>query len=798
MNPSAHRNRGLKRLAGRHLRGARSVQLALEALEKRELLAISVLPPPRLNASSPGPLTNVDGTLFFTRTDPSQGLELWRTDGTSAGTVEVRGWSPGYWSATNPQLTNVNGTLYFVADSGYGEELWKSNGTAAGTVQVADINPGPGDSNPTALTNFNGTLFFTADDGTHGGQLWKSDGTAAGTTMMIDLNPTGSPTGPTVDNDWAAGPLLYFEVDQDTTGNAGDSLWVSNGTASGTHQLALPGGLNSIHIEQVLYADGVAFVNGDSGLWKTDGTTATPLAISGDLAQSEFSVSQLTNVNGIVYFIESGQSGAELYKTDGTTTGSGTAAVAGPFSDTIPPGWLTNVAGTLFFAADDGTHGAQLWKSDGTSGGTLMVTDINPGVTGLDPVNLTNFNSTLYFTAASGANQAVWTTNGTAAGTGVATNLLPEAEGAGIEWLQAVNGFLFFDNVTSLLGGSPGQAELWKTDGSAAGTSQVGTFTVQNNIWLPFGPPWVPPTTIATAGTGLAQETFAVTPQHDLYEYRPASGWKLIAENVQSISAVQETSASPQVVLFAVTTENALFEYSDDSGWQLIGGQNTVQEISAGTDAAGRADVFVIGGDTALSEWSTSTGWLPSPIGGAGSINSISAINGDRVVVVTAGQAIYEHDDHFGWFPLTSNGFAQSISTVVDGTGRLVVFATTVGGALFRHEDATGWTQLGAPGTIEQSGPSMILPMTAGTDASGQADVYVITTSKQLAVNDPITGWSTLSSPDTPSSVALSGTDEAIVLMRDGSIDGYDPRYGFFALASVGFASVGPELLGGG
>ena len=66
-------------------------------------------------------------------------------------------------------LANVNGTLFFAADDGtHGVELWKSNGTAAGTVLVADINPGSANSAPTALADVNGTLFFAADDGTHG------------------------------------------------------------------------------------------------------------------------------------------------------------------------------------------------------------------------------------------------------------------------------------------------------------------------------------------------------------------------------------------------------------------------------------------------------------------------------------------------------------------------------------------------------------------------------------------------------------------------------------------------------
>ena len=61
----------------------------------------------------------------------------------------------------------MNGTLFFTAnDATTGRELWKSDGTAAGTVLVKDINPGSDSSGPSYLTNVNGTLFFTADDGT--------------------------------------------------------------------------------------------------------------------------------------------------------------------------------------------------------------------------------------------------------------------------------------------------------------------------------------------------------------------------------------------------------------------------------------------------------------------------------------------------------------------------------------------------------------------------------------------------------------------------------------------------------
>jgi ELWxxDGT repeat protein len=140
-------------------------------------------------SSSPQFLTTIGSTLFFSATDATNGRELWKSDGTTAGTVLVKDIRNGV-SGSNPRyLTNVNGTLYFNAyDDTNASELWKSDGTIAGTVLVKDINNGVNHSSPRYLINVNGTLYFNADNGTNGSELWKSDGTTAGTVLIKDIN----------------------------------------------------------------------------------------------------------------------------------------------------------------------------------------------------------------------------------------------------------------------------------------------------------------------------------------------------------------------------------------------------------------------------------------------------------------------------------------------------------------------------------------------------------------------------------------------------------------------------------
>ena len=121
------------------------------------------------------PRRDLPGVREAFPTDPD-GQELWRTDGTRAGTRQVRDIQPGAGGSVPVFLTPVAGTLIFQAfTADRGSELWESDGTRGGTTLVRNIRPGAASSDPAQLLDVGGTVFFSADDGAaHHNELWKA------------------------------------------------------------------------------------------------------------------------------------------------------------------------------------------------------------------------------------------------------------------------------------------------------------------------------------------------------------------------------------------------------------------------------------------------------------------------------------------------------------------------------------------------------------------------------------------------------------------------------------------------
>ncbi|TFH50104.1 MAG: choice-of-anchor D domain-containing protein, partial [Bacteroidia bacterium] len=253
------------------------------------------------------------------------GTELWKSDGTNAGTVMVKDINPGTAASKPSYLTDINGTLYFTATTtDSGTELWKSDGTEAGTVLVKDINTGAAGSSPVYLTNVNGTLFFAATDVANGQELWKSDGTDAGTTITKDIFPGSLGSAPS--NLTATGSTLIFSA---YDGFGGVELWKSDGTEAGTSMtMDINPGAGSSFPRNFIVFNNVAFfnayddVNGDE-LWRSDGTPEGTRLIE-DIIPGTESSDPLFALAGNSYLIMTANTpnnlGKELWRYDFETS----------------------------------------------------------------------------------------------------------------------------------------------------------------------------------------------------------------------------------------------------------------------------------------------------------------------------------------------------------------------------------------------------------------------------------------------------------------------------------------------
>lgn len=235
------------------------------------------------------PMTiTMDNVLYFLGNDGITGFELWRTDGTTAGTYLVKDINPGGESCllmtTEKQyFAELNGFIYFgAAEPVNGAELWKSDGTEAGTTLVANIDtseaivPNLG-SNPAFFCKYNNAVYFSAQRPVDGRELWKTDGTEAGTVLVKDLAAgSGSPSNMIEYNG-----LLYFSAFYP---GENYTLYKSNGTNAGTVAVEPPGSggpVISLDDPFVIFKGKLFFAANDglngqgfSSLWYSDGTAA--------------------------------------------------------------------------------------------------------------------------------------------------------------------------------------------------------------------------------------------------------------------------------------------------------------------------------------------------------------------------------------------------------------------------------------------------------------------------------------------------------------------------------------------
>lgn len=420
-------------------------------------------------SSDPMDLTALGDRLLFSATD-ERGTGLWLTSASGAGgrASPVPGTTAPASQPAPRDLTVAGGLAFYVPGPGGGDEIWRTDGTAAGTRRLATF-PGQALSE---LHDLGGRLVFlvSAPDGT-AFSFWRSDGTAEGTRKLFDL-----PAGTRKVSDVAVvGPDLYFAAETSATeskvfrvaGNGGMAegvLPVLDLPCTGCTSPFYP--LSYTRLGDDVYFTAWASASTFSGpaLWRTDGTAEGTVRLVPDPANGGplklYFPSSAFAFGGELYFLAHdttiGDDGSRTVLFRGRDENAVRLALAGstPFMPFDPD--FTPVGNRLFFRAWDPEHGIEIWRTDGTPEGTALARDILPGPASSDPQDLTAAGGRLYFSARDAAHgRELWRSDGTQAGTLLVQDLFPAGLSSAPEQLTLVGGRLYFTADDGTVGREP-------------------------------------------------------------------------------------------------------------------------------------------------------------------------------------------------------------------------------------------------------------------------------------------------------------------------------------------------------
>lgn len=319
----------------------------------------------------------------------------------------------------------------------------------------AGSHPG---SDPSGITAVGSRIFFAATTAAHGRELWVSDGTAAGTHEVADINPAPGESSWPDQLTALSGRVYFFAYDGSRCG-----LWKSDGTADGTKRL---GGGDLCEMGGLTKVGGQLLFTNYTGLWRSNGTVLG----TREVAEVDMHNGPYAELNGAYYFFSSPtRDNFELWTSDGTAAGTSvvTEMVIPPEFASYEPAEMISAGGLLYFRIGqiypDDSSSTDLWQSDGTAAGTRKVRDFDEE---RDQVSsLTKLKGKVYFAVdlgmtGPGANPSLWKSNGTELGTKIVKSISPEV-------MTAVGSrlFVFADDGTGMA--------LWKSRGTPSTTTKV-------------------------------------------------------------------------------------------------------------------------------------------------------------------------------------------------------------------------------------------------------------------------------------------------------------------------------------
>ncbi|PNW28740.1 T9SS type A sorting domain-containing protein [Formosa algae] len=274
--------------------------------------------------SSPSSFFTFNDLMYFYASNDGYGREIWTSDGTNTNTKILKdihtGSANSAVSFLNEKSALLHNELFFIAENENSEgELWKTDGTSEGTIQITNfIN-----DRASELTAVGNHIFFLikADDTTL--QVWKTDGTTDGTVLVKDnLDIWNTPSFQGKCNETF---IFTFQPN----GSNESRVWRSDGTSEGTFAITEnidgngsgPGGTSALS-QYIEYNDKLYFVS-RYYLHETDGTLehTTTLANIWDGGSNLANYSDVIEANNKLYFqfYSSNKYQLAIYESDGTT-----------------------------------------------------------------------------------------------------------------------------------------------------------------------------------------------------------------------------------------------------------------------------------------------------------------------------------------------------------------------------------------------------------------------------------------------------------------------------------------------
>ena len=279
----------------------------------------------------------------------------------------------------------VGDTLYFSAtDGSSGNELW-AHQPGEITSLGGGAGSGAGSGSGSGMTNVTGATCTVSPSLPTGLSIDSNTCTISGTPTVETSNTTYTVTAVISGTTFQTTVWLSSAYQQLTPSIEGAELTVGQAMTNITFQYGTSAASGSTSSTCIGTACMVKDINASGNSFGTNGWPPFMETIG----------------NTLYFSADDGIYGHNLWKSDGTASGTVMVKDINPgsgesftYTPAVKPVVMNN---ELYFNANDGINGYELWKSDGTASGTVMVKDINSGGSSSSPKYLAVVGNTLYF-----------------------------------------------------------------------------------------------------------------------------------------------------------------------------------------------------------------------------------------------------------------------------------------------------------------------------------------------------------------------------------------------------------------